>query len=165
MEDVFYGGEIVRAPAQNIEEADNLVHNIIMAQKRIFSAEEYAKKMHQKVDEWLEKAKRDDNTLINTLMPQLIPWAKMEIMDRRKRSVDLLEGRVGFRRKQGKTIDEDKDKTIEWYRQNHPHFVREEVKYKLDVKAAKEFYRLKGEKAPTIDFEDPRDIPYVEEYK
>ncbi|RKX92017.1 MAG: hypothetical protein DRZ90_14310 [Spirochaetes bacterium] len=163
MEDVFYGGEMIQAPASSLEEADNLTHNIIMAQKRITAAEEYAKKMKAKVDEWLEKTVDDDQVQINTLMAMLVPWARIEILDRRKKSIDLMDGTVGFRRKQGKTVDEDKEATIEWYKKHWPLYVKESTVFKLDVKAAKEFYREKGEKAPTIEFQEPSDVPYVSE--
>lgn len=162
-EDVFYGGELVEAPPTDIEQADNVMHKIITAQRRINAAEAYAKKAKDKVDKWLAGQVDEDSAYINGQMAMLVPWARLEILDRKKKSIDLMEGTIGFRTKQGATTDNDKPETLQWYQKNKPEFVREETVFKLDVKAAKEFYREKGEKAPTIEFAEPSDMPFVKE--
>lgn len=163
-EDVFFGG-IIQAPANSLEEADNLMHKIIQAQKRMHEAEDRAKALHAKVDEWLDTYVKDDQIYINELMAMLVPWAKLEIQDRRTKHIELMDGKVGFRRRQGKTIDSDKAQTVSWYMENWPEYIQEITQHKLDVTNAKQLFRTTGEKAPTIEFEEPRDEPYVEEKK
>ncbi len=162
MIDAIYGDEITEAPVSDMEAAEVAVHRILAIQERAVAAEEHAKAMKAKVDAWLAEQKRDVEGDINRAMVSLLPWVRLELQDRRKRSVDLVSGTVGFKRVQGKSIDSDKNATIEWYRENWPDYVRAETVYKLDTKNAKEFYRETGECAPTIEFEEPYDKPYVE---
>jgi len=164
-QDIFYGGELVEAPPTDLEQANNVMTKIMMTQKRIHAVEATAKALKAKVDKWAEGQVKEDEGYVSQLMGLILPWARLEIQDRKKKHVELMDGIVGFRRVQGKTTDSDKDATIDWYMKNWPEYVQEVTTYKLNTTKAKEFYRETGEKAPTIEFDEPRDVPYVKEYK
>lgn len=162
-QDIFYGGELIEAPPTDLEQANNVMAKIMLTQKRVNAVDATAKALKAKVDTWAAGQKKEDEGYISQLMVLIIPWARLEIQDRKKRHVELIDGVVGFRRAQGKTVDSDKDETIDWYMKNWPDYVEETKVYKLKTAMAKELFREKGEKAPTIEFEEPRDVPYVKE--
>lgn len=164
-QDIFYGGELVEAPPSDLEQANNVMAKIMLTQKRVNAVDLTAKALKAKVDTWAAGQKKEDEGYISQLMALIIPWARLEIQDRKNKHVELIDGVVGFRRAQGKTVDSDKDATIDWYMKNWPEYVQEIKTYKLNAAKAKEFFRESGEKAPTIEFEEPRDVPYVKEHK
>lgn len=161
--DVFYGDQVITAPITEMEQAEVTIHKIVAIQSAVAEAEARAKALKAKVDAWLDEVKHDADGETNLLMSGLLPWARLQLQDRKTRSVKTIAGAVGFKTVQGKTSDSDKDATIKWYMDNWPDFVRAETVYKLDTKAAKAFFFESGEKAPTIDFESPHDKAFVKE--
>lgn len=167
MEDAFYAGVPAEAPVTDLEKAEAAIHRIVMASSRISDAEARVKELKARADKWLAEVTDDANKVINPALAALKPWATNQIADAGTKTVKTMTGNVKFRTIKGKTVDNDKAKTLEWYKLNYPELVRATTTYKLDVEKAKSLFRDTGEdpecKAPTIEFLPQSEKMYVEE--
>lgn len=166
--DRLYGDNDQQTPefvVKDIETAGNVVASVVMAEGRMAAAKAEAARLKKKIDDRLAEILEDDERLVNIKMALIRPWAQTELLSMRTKTIKTFSGNIKFATVKGKTIDSNKQETVEWYQENYPEHVRKTVTYALDATKAKEFFRASGEKAPTVEFEEPSDRMYVEEAK
>jgi len=96
----------------------------LQAEKRIKERERLAKQYKAKIDAWLERANKDDHSTTETMRALLTPFVEQELSgSTRKRSIDLLGVRVGFRKLPERVEVVDTEKAIAFCERNHPDVV------------------------------------------
>jgi hypothetical protein len=106
------------------EKATWAAHRLLQAESRIDERRRLARAYKLKVDSWLEKANRADESTIETMRYLLTPYLESELADRkRRRSIELLGARVGFRRLPERVEIVDTDVAISFCEAQYPDAV------------------------------------------
>jgi hypothetical protein len=96
----------------------------LQAEKRITERERLAKEYKARIDSWLEHANKGDLDTTETMRTLLTPFLEHELSgSTRKRSIDLLGVRVGFRKLPERVEIVDTSMALDFCEANHPEVV------------------------------------------
>lgn len=143
----------------NQEKATWAVHRLLQAEDRIKERERLAKEYKVKIESWLEKANGSDETTVETMQALLTPFLEGELAGKkRKRSIDLLGARVGFRKLPERVEVVDESVAISFCESKHPEAVV--VKKELSKSELRKVAQ-KGELIPGVVLDGGGDKLYV----
>ena len=143
------------------EKATWAARKILQAEGRINERSELAKSYKSRIDRWLAEANRRDEASIESLSSLLTPYLRDELAgSTKRRSIDLLGARLGFRKLPERIEVVDPEKAISYCETNHP----EAVVVKKDLSRS-ELRRiaLKGEFIPGVVLDGGTDRLYVKQ--
>lgn len=96
----------------------------LQAEKRMKERERLAKEYKAKIDSCLEKANKGDLDATETMRTLLTPYLENELAgNKRKRSIDLLGVRIGFRKLPERVEVVDTAMALDFCEANHPEVV------------------------------------------
>lgn len=141
------------------EKATWAAHRMLQAESRIEERTRLAKEYKLKIDSWLEGANQADETTIETMRYLLTPYLRSELAGKkRRRSVDLLGAKLGFRKLPERVEVVDTDAAISFCESNHPEAVV--VKKELSRSELRRIAQ-KGELIPGVVLDGGEDRLYV----
>tara|TARA_B100000614_G_scaffold79051_1_gene70560 strand:+ start:1600 stop:2154 length:555 start_codon:yes stop_codon:yes gene_type:complete len=143
----------------NQEKATWAAHRLLRAEDRMKERGHLAKDYKAKIDTWLETANRSDETTVETMRTLLTPFLESELSGKkRKRSVDLLGARIGFRKLPERVEVIDEEAAITFCESKHPEVVV--VKKELSRSELRKVAQ-KGELVPGVVLDGGDDRLYV----
>ena len=96
----------------------------LQAEKRMKERERLAKEYKAKIDSWLDRANKGDLDTTETMRTLLTPYLENELAgSKRKRSIDLLGVRIGFRKLPERVEIVDMAMALDFCDANHPGVV------------------------------------------
>ena len=141
------------------EKATWAAHRMLQAESRIEERSKLAKEYKLKIDTWLEKANESDEATIETMRFLLTPYLRSELAGRkRRRSIDLLGAKLGFRKLPERVEVIDSEAAISFCESNHPEAVI--VKKELSRSELRSIAQ-KGELIPGVVLDGGEDRLYV----
>mgnify|MGYP001769698960 CR=1 FL=1 len=106
------------------EKATWAAHKILNAESRIQERSELARTYKAKIDDWLSEANKADEKSIAALSSLLYPYLSSVLSgESKKRSIELLGTRLGFRKIPEKVEIVDEEKALSYCEKNHPDTV------------------------------------------
>lgn len=127
----------------------------LQAEKRMKERERLAKEYKAKIDSWLERADKGDLDTTETMRTLLTPYLENELSgSKRKRSIDLLGVRVGFRKLPERVEIVDTSMALDFCEANHPEVVV--VKKELSKSELRKVTQ-KGDLIPGVVFDGGED--------
>jgi hypothetical protein len=141
------------------EKATWAAHRMLQAESRIEERSRLAKEYKLKIDSWLDKANQSDEATIETMRFLLTPYLRSELAGRkRRRSIDLLGAKLGFRKLPERVEVIDSEAAISFCESNHPEAVI--VKKELSRSELRSIAQ-KGELIPGVVLDGGEDRLYV----
>lgn len=96
----------------------------LQAESRMKERDRLAKEYKAKIDSWLDRANRGDLDTTETMRALLTPYLQNELAgSTRKRSIDLLGVRIGFRKLPERVEIVDTAMALDFCEANHPEVV------------------------------------------
>ena len=129
----------------DVDSANWAVGRMLTAETRIQQYRALADSYKRKIDEWLDRATKDDMATIEHFEHELRPFAELEIAKTKKQSMKLLGATVGFRKTPASVQIDDEEEAISYCETFAPELVR--TKKSLD----KTELRKRLEKGEEID--------------
>ena len=108
----------------NQDKATWAARRYLQAEKRITDRERLAKEYKARIDSWLDQANKGDLDTTETMRSLLTPYVENELSgSTRKRSIDLLGVRIGFRKLPERVEIVDTSMALDFCEANHPEVV------------------------------------------
>jgi len=130
---------------RNLDGANWAACKITKANSAIAEIETQANMMRQKIAEWEAKAKQPYESTWDTMKMFLNEWVESEVKDLKRKYIDLLGVRAGFRSTPETVEVTDEAGAIEYCEKEHPELVRAVTKKSLDKKGIMKLWREKSE--------------------
>jgi hypothetical protein len=96
---------------------------ILNAEERISERQSLAREYKSRIDNWLKAANEPDTCSIESLKVLLEPYLSEELKGQRKRSIDLVGVRIGYRKLPERIEIVDEQKALQFCEQNQPDVV------------------------------------------
>lgn len=139
-----------RFEVKDLDTANWAVGKMLDAESRIQEYRALADEYKRKIDEWLDRATKDDQSTIEFFQSEIRPFVEREVAKTNKQSMKLLGATVGFRKTPPAVVVDDEDSAVEYLETFAPEVVR--TKKSVDKKAIKQ--RLEsGEDIPHVHME------------
>ena len=120
-----------------------------------------AKEQIKRINEWVERENRSDQNFVDYMATVLEPFAKAQLQDeKKKRSVSLPNGKVGFRKAGGGLNVIDEAAAIAWAKENCKEAIK--IKESILKKPLTTLMKEKGELADGCEPVPERDNFYVD---
>ena len=141
------------------EKATWTARKIIQAENRINERSQLAKSCKSRIDGWLAEANRRDEASIESLLSLLTLYLRDELGgSTKRRSIDLLGAKLGFRKLPERVEIIDPEKAITYCETNHPEALI--IKKELSRTELRRI-ALKGELVPGVVLDGGADKLYV----
>ena len=142
---------------QSLDDANFAMNRVARAQSKIDErqqiAESYRQKLEARLTEWLESASKEDQSTIDFFTPHLEFWGSREIAKQhKKKSIDLMDGKIQQRTTQGSVIIYDEDAAMKYCEKHVPDAVK--IKKSLSKTELKKALQ-DGEVIPKVEISDP----------
>jgi len=110
--------------------ADWALSKIGMCEGKMSQRTAFAIEQKERIDIWLAKENSKEAVLVDFLAEKLHPWLRQELQDeKKKRSISLPSGKIGFRKTGGGIDITDEEKALKWAKE----YCEEAVKVKESV--------------------------------
>ena len=130
MEIIHDEPEVKRFEVKDLDTANWAVGKMLAAESNIQRIRALADEYKRRIDEWAEKATKDDHATIEFFESEIRPFAEREISGGKKQSIKLMGATVGFRKTPARVEIEDEDALVGYCETFAPELVR--VKKSVD---------------------------------
>lgn len=131
---------------------------------KLNAIDEEIQRVKAQAETMLKRLERDRADFLERFEDDLRAWLTTKLEGGTKRSVDLLTGRIGFRKKPGGLKVVDKDAAFDWCIKNAPpdlDLIRETVTYSVDKEQLKALHASTGEIPSGCEVAEDSDTLYV----